>query len=529
MAWGLTFIDFSTNIFMAMAKKNLFSIHLTSKKEKLMNSLKSKQLKLIFIIIICLFVPSQLISQASEVDYLVAAMLKQTPLKEDLRQLCDEIGGRPTGSKANLEAVEWAIKKFKEAGVIAKKEKFIMPNFWLERSAGAVISGDVSFTVDAAAMPFSTSTPKKGFKAPLIDVGHGTEEDFKRVGDKAKGAFAFIETGELLDVEGLFREYEAAGKIEKRAFAAGAAGVVYMSSRPKGILYRHNASLGPDNKHPMLVIERGQAQRVLRLLRAGKKLFLTAKIDIESGSEYESFNVIGEIPGTEKPNEFVVIGAHIDSWDLGTGAIDNGCNVVMVIDIARQMKRLNIKPKRTIRFTLWNGEEQGMRGSWQYTRTHAHELDGHIMACSIDIGCGRILGFFTNGREELVEPVNRALKPVQGLGPFQQLNVPIVGTDNYDFMMQGIGNLAANQAPVDYGPNYHAESDTFDKVDFNQLKLNTAITAALTYGFANMDVTWKRQTRAEIQNLIDTTDLKRQMEMFDLYKNWLDVTRGRSK
>jgi len=494
-----------------------------------MNLLKSMQLKLIFIIIICLFVPSQLVSQDSEVDSLVAGMLKQTPLKEDLRQLCDEIGGRPTGSKANLEAVEWALKKFKQAEVNAKKEKFIMPKFWLERSAEAFISGDVSFSVDAASMPFSTSTPKTGLKAPLIDLGRGTEEDFTSAGDKAKDAFVFIETGELLDVEGLFREYEEAGKIEKRAFAAGAAGVVYMSSRPKGILYRHNASLGPDNKHPMLVIERGQAQRIHRLLKAGKKLFLTAKIDIQSGEEYESFNVIGEIPGTEKPDEFVVIGAHLDSWELGTGAIDNGCNVVMMIDIARQMKRLNIKPKRTIRFILWNGEEQGMMGSWQYTRTHAHELDRHIMACSIDIGCGRILGFFTNGREELLEPVNRALKPVQGLGPFQQLNVPIVGTDNYDFIMNGIGNLVANQAPVDYGPNYHAESDNFDKIDFNRLKLNSAITAALTYAFANMEVTWKRQTRAETQNLIDSTDLKRQMEMFGLYESWLDGTRGRIK
>ena len=494
-----------------------------------MNVLKSMQVKLIFIIMICLLVPSAVASTDSEVDYLVAAMLKQTPLQEDLRQLCDEIGGRATGSKTNLDAVEWALKKFKEAGITAKKEKFTMPKSWLERSTEAIISGDASFAVDAAAMPFSISTPAAGFTAPLTDVGPGTEEDFTRIGDKAKGAFVFIETSELLDVAGLFREYEESGKIEIRAFAAEAAGVVYMSSRPQGILYRHNASLGPDNKHPMLVMERGQAQRVLRLLRAGKKLFLTAKIDIESGGEYESFNVIGEIPGTGKPDEIVVIGAHLDSWELGTGAIDNGCNVVMLIDIARQMKQLNIKSKRTIRFALWNGEEQGMRGSWQYTRDHAQELDRHIMACSIDLGYGHIKGFFTNGRGELLEPVNRALKSVQGLGPFQQLNVPTVGTDNYDFMMQGIGNLVADQAPVDYGPNYHAASDNFDKIDFNQLKLNSAVIAALTYGFANMDATWKRQTRAEIQNLIDTTDLKQQMEWFGLYKSWLDGTRGRSQ
>jgi hypothetical protein len=472
---------------------------------------------------------SQTQPQASEVDSLVAALLKKTPLIEDLRQLCDEIGGRPTGSKANLKAVEWALKKFKEAGVIAKKETFLMPRFWLERSSKAIISGDVSFIPQVVAMPFSSSTPEAGVKAPLIDVGHGTKEDFNRIGDKAKGAFLFVETKELLDIEGLFREYARAAEIEKQAFASGAAGVVYMSSRPKGLLYRHNASRGKENKHPMLIMERDHAKRALRLLRGGKKLFLTAKIDIESGGEYESFNVIGEITGSKKSDEFVVIGAHLDSWGLGTGANDNGCNAVMLIDIARQMKRLNINPKRTIRFALWNGEEQGLVGSWKYTCTHADELDGHIMACSIDVGSGRILGFFTNGRKEMIEPVNQALKPVEGLGPFQQLNVPIVGTDNFDFMIHGIGNLVANHDPADYAPNYHAASDTFDKVDLHQLRLNAAIIAALTYGFANMEVTWKRQTRAEIQKLIDTTDLKQQMETFNLYPGWLDGTRGRSK
>jgi hypothetical protein len=502
-----------------------------------MNSLKSinSYTRLILTFMICLVVSGQAVSQTqtqpqtSEVDLLVAALLKKTPMIDDLQQLCDEIGGRPTGSQANLNAVEWALKKFKEAGVMAKKETYTMPRFWLERSSEAKISGDVSFIPHVVAMTFSSSTPEEGLKAPLIDVGHGTEEDFKQVGDKAKETFVLVETEELLDIPGLFREYAQAVSIEKRAFAAGAAGVVYMSSRPKGLLYRHNASLGKDNKHPMLIMERDQAKRALRLLRSGKKLFLTAKIDIESGEAYESFNVIGEIPGSEKPDEFVVMGAHLDSWALGTGANDNGCNAVMLIDIARQMKRLGIKPKRTIRFALWNGEEQGFVGSWKYTLTHANELNGHVMACSIDIGSGRILGFYTNGREEMIEPVNQALKPVEGLGPFQQINGPIVGTDNYDFMMQGIGNLVANHAPADYAPNYHAESDTFDKVDLCQLRLNAAIIAALTYGFANMDVTWKRQTRAEIQKLMDTTDLRQQMDMLNLYPGWLDGTRGRSK
>jgi carboxypeptidase Q len=498
--------------------KSIYSIH----------RLCNNYIKLISAAVILLLIPQPAVSQTPELDRLMAAMLAETPLTGDLQQLCDEIGGRPTGSKASLESVEWALKKFKEAGVLAKKEAFTMPALWRERSCETAISGDVSFIPRTVTMPFSAPTPAAGLSAPLVDIGLGTEEDFTRLGSKAKGAFLLVEAEELQDMKGLFQGFAQAAAVEKLAFSAGAAGLVYMSTRPYGLLYRFGASLGEKNKHPLLIMAREQAKRAQRLLRSGKSLILTAKIDIESGSEYQSFNVIGEIPGAGKPEEIVVIGAHLDAWDLGAGANDNACNVVMLIDIARQMKRLGIKPKRTLRFILWNGEEQAFIGSWKYTRGHAEELARHIMACSIDIGSGRILGFYTNGRKELIEPVNRALKPLAGLGPFKQINQPLVGTDNYDFIMQGIANLVADQAPANYAPNYHAESDTFDKVDLHQVKINAVIMAVLAYEFANMEVTWKRQTRDEIQRLIDSTDLRKEMETFQLYQGWLDGTRGRN-
>jgi len=470
----------------------------------------------------------QLYAQEADVARLVTAMLGNTPLAEDLRGLTDEIGGRATGSPANLRSVDWVLERFGAAGVEAKKEAFTMPMLWLEKSASASIKGDVAFNANVVAMPFSIATSATGVTAPLVDGDFGSEQDFQRLGSSAKGAFVLIETHELLDLEGLFREYNEAVGIEQRAFAAGVAGVVYMSSRQHNLLYRHNASLGPKNKHPMLIMEREAAQRVVRLLRAGKKLELTARIDIASGGAYESYNVIGEIRGSEKPDEVVLIGAHLDSWDLGTGGLDNGCNVALVIDLARQIKRLGLQPRRTIRFALWNGEEQGLNGSWGYTKTHTAELGNHVMASSYDIGSGRISGFFTNGRAELLAAVDRALEPVSGLGPFSNINAPIVGTDNYDFMMQGIANLVANQESANYGPNYHARSDTYDKVDLQQLRLNAAIAAAVTYGFAQMEVDWKRQTRAEVQSLIDSTDLGAQMRSFGLWEMWQDGSRGRN-
>jgi Zn-dependent M28 family amino/carboxypeptidase len=275
-------------------------------------------------------------------------------------------------------------------------------------------------------------------------------------------------------------------------------------------------------------MERDGARRAQRLLRSGVPLQLTVQLDIDRGGPYESHNVIGEIRGATRPNEVVIMGAHLDSWDLGGGTLDNGANAAMMVDIARQIRALDLKPARTIRFALWNGEEQGLNGSLGYVRSHQDELDGHIAAGSVDIGCGRITGFFTGGRPDVVAAVERVLLPVSGLGPFEQLDVPIVGTDNFDFMIEGVPNVVANHEPALYGPNYHARSDEFDRCDTRQLRLNAVIIAAFVYGLADSDVRLPRHTRAEIEDLMKRTDLPAQMKsMGTLWDEWVAGTRGR--
>jgi len=458
----------------------------------------------------------------------VNAMLADTPIEEDLRELCDEIGGRASGTMANLRAVEWGMQKFKDAGVRASTDQFTMPGLWLEKNARAAVSGALSFEPRIAAMPYSAGTNEDGVTAELINIGRGTEEDFRWVGNLIQDKFILVETEELVDIDGLFREYEEAAAIEDRAYAAGVKGIVYMGSRRDILLYRHNASRGLLNTLPMVSMARIDAQRCARALRAGESLTVTLTLDIESGGPYPLENVIAEIPGGDKKDEIVIIGAHIDSWDLGTGANDNGCNVAMMIDLARQLKRLGIVPRRTIRFALWNGEEQGLYGSMGYAQKHAREMDNHVMAMSIDIGSGRINGFFTGGRPEVYSMTQKVLEPIKGLGPFESADVPIVGTDNFDFMMHGVGNLVANHEPQLYGPTYHAASDTYDKVDLQSLKINSAIIAAVTIGFANADrIPYARQSREEIEALVETTDLEVQMRMFGIWDQWIEGKRGR--
>jgi hypothetical protein len=471
--------------------------------------------------------PAARAGEQSDIDRLVAALLGDTPLIEDLRRLTDEIGGRPTGSEANLRSVEWGLSRFREAGVDARKEGFIVPAHWLERSARSEVRGDSRFAVRVASMPYSAPTFPGGLAAPLVDGGTGGVEDFERLGEKARGAIVLVETPRLLDIPGLFAEYTIASAVESRAEKAGVAGLAYQSSRPPSVLYRQIVARGEDNALPMIVVERDAGMRMLRLLREGRSLEMFVELVIDTGGPFESYNVIGEIRGDENPEEIVVAGAHLDSWGLGQGALDNGCNVAMLVDVARQIRRLGLKPRRTIRFVLFNGEEHGFFGSLGYTRTHLDELDRHVLAQSYDIGSGRIVGYFTNGRPELSPAMERALEPVRGLGPFEILDIPVVGTDNFDFILQGVANLVANQESANYGENYHASSDTFDKVDQRQLRLNAAIAAAVTWSFAEMDVDWKRQRRSEVQQLIDTTDLGKEMRVFHLMEDWEQGERGR--
>ncbi len=451
------------------------------------------------------------------------ALLSDTPIDADLRQLCDEIGGRVTGSPENEAAVEWALKKFSEAGITKVwKQAFEMPTKWIESACKMEIR-------PASGPAFSTLAVSK-YKTPSGITENEViwvENILEHSGDSVEGKIMMVPMELCLDINGLFQEYTQAAHVEIFAREHGASGIIFMSSRPQKLLYRFIGMKTSENDLPQWIMAREDAKRCQRLFQNGHKL--NAKIETQAthGGSFTSHNVIAEITGSEKPEEVIVIGAHLDSWALGTGANDNGCNVSMMIDLARQMVKLGIQPKRTIRFALWNGEEQGYFGSWAYTQIYEKELDQTVLATSIDIGSGKIIGFFTNGRGDLVDQIDSLLIPVSDLGPFQQLNVPIVGTDNFDFMLEGIPNLVGSHRPATYGINYHAASDTYDKVDISSLKQNAAIVGTVILGYANSHMKLKRQTREEISALFSEHNLEFTMRMFNVWESWISGARGR--
>ena len=241
-------------------------------------------------------------------------------------------------------------------------------------------------------------------------------------------------------------------------------------------------------------------------------------------------NVVAEIRGKEKPNEFVVIGAHLDSWELGTGALDNGCNSALVIETLRAIKAAGLQPRRTIRFVLFTGEEEINVGSFAYTTAHKAELDNTVAMLTWDEGTGKTTGFSLGGRKDLVDPVTRLLEPIKQFGANTLTTDAFVGTDNMDFLLEGVPNLVANQEEANYLINYHASSDTYDKVDLPQLRKHIAIAAYLTFAIADSpERLGPRQDRKQIESIMQETHLDEQMKAFELWSSWASGKRGRSQ
>jgi hypothetical protein len=461
---------------------------------------------------------------------LAGRAFSDTAILTDLHELCDGIGGRPTGSAACNRAIEWAAAKFKAAGADrVVTESFTVPSLWLGESAEAECLAPEKFALRLAAAPQSQSTAG-AIEGKLVDAGEGTPESFAALGPAARGAIALVTSKEMKSLDDLFAEYFKTPAMLESARKAGVSALLLQSTRPHGLIYRH--PLGMANEAltvPAAVVAREQAGRLARLAAHGEvrvRLWLTNR----TGPAYESRNVVAEIRGRERPDEIVVLGAHLDSWDLGTGAEDNGANSVLVIEALRAIKAVGSKPRRTIRFVLFTGEEQGMMGSAGYVLRHAAEMDKHNAVVVFDIGTGRTTGFFLNGREELRRPLEKALAGVGGLQVSENPIDGIDGTDNFDFLLSGVPNLMANQDALPYLAQYHAESDTVDRVNSRELRANTAIASALTWWLAEDPERFgRRQTRDEVNKLIRDTKLDVQMKVFAQWEGFQSGKRGVSK
>jgi acetylornithine deacetylase/succinyl-diaminopimelate desuccinylase-like protein len=254
----------------------------------------------------------------------------------------------------------------------------------------------------------------------------------------------------------------------------------------------------------------------------------TEKYAVRIGGPAEQENVVAEIRGREKPDEWVLVAAHLDSWMEGRWVFDNTCDAAMMIEAARDISRTGIRPRRSIRFVLFTGHERGMPGSWAYVRSHRAELDRARAAIIFHSRCGRVTGYLLHGRHDIEPGLREAMKPVESLGAgHYDFGAPLE-TDNFDFLVEGVPTLTAIQVQTSPLLGSPATSGTPEKFDIADLKHNTAIVAVTAFGIAERAAPiGPRQTRAEIEALLKASGLAEQMKITGLWPLWESGERGR--
>jgi len=467
-------------------------------------------------------------------DAVITEALKPSALEANLHRLTDEIGGRVPGTPAMQKAVDWGADAFKAAGADSvHTENFTLPISWAE---GATEVSVTAQNGDKPVAQFRLRTVSVAWAPALtlhrhvrvIDVGEGSAEDFARAGNVADDLL-LVHSEEMKKWDDLFAEYLRAPGIIDRAVKGKALAIAFQSTRPNDLLYRHtNASEGELDRLPMVLVAREDAGRVARLLASGQTVYSDISIPNHVGGPITAANVVAELRGSEKPDEFVVLGAHLDSWELGTGALDNGCNAALVIDALRAIKASGLRPRRSIRFILFSGEEEGMVGSHAYTVAHNAELDKTAGVVIFDSGIGRVTGFSLGGRHDMADTATALVAPLKQFDATTLTTDADWGTDNFDFLLQGVPTFVANQEEYNYLLNYHAMSDTFDKVDLVQLKKHVADAAALTFGIANAPARpGLRLNHAQIEQTLRETHLDEQLKTFGMWGAWESGKRGR--
>ncbi len=480
----------------------------------------------------CLFLPVFLAVAAfaqSPADQVIAESLKPSALESNLQRLTDQIGGRVPGTLAMRQAVDWGVAGFKAAGADSvHTENFTIQASWAEGFTRMSISAPEEFSVRVVSRAWAPALPSHQ-DVPVLDVGFGKPEDFVKAGN-ISGALLLVHSNEMAKWDDLFAEYLRAPDIINRALQGKALAIAFQSTRPNDLLYRHTDTLqGEIDRIPMVLVAREDAARMARLLASGQKLRADLAIPNRVGGPITATNVVAEIRGSEKSGEYVILGAHLDSWELGTGALDNGCNAALVIDALRAIKAAGLRPRRSIRFILFSGEEEGLLGSHAYAIAHRAELDKAAAVVIFDSGTGKVTGFSVGGRKDVVNAASNLVAPLKQFDATTLLTTAEWGTDHFDFMLEGVPTFVAEQEEANYLLNYHAMSDTFDKVDLAQLKKHVAEAAAFTFNLANApERVGPRLHHAQIEQTMQETHLDELMKTLGMWQPWQEGKWGRA-
>jgi len=453
----------------------------------------------------------------AEMDGKILAQVKsdQGQLQADLTYLADRIGSRLTGTAKLDQASHWTMEQFKALGLEnAHLEPWTIANGWTRGPATGKVISPTQHGLTLAAAGWSPST-KGTMRGAVVGVGVQKLEDLQKYKGKLKGAIVLLDrSGEteppsnpmltpfeesnlpldhpknmaLKDYRGRFRMMMDEAKFLKDE---GAAAVLLVSEKWFGLM---NMGTGFSREYqpgliPSAYMTRENAALLWRLLDAGP---VEAEINIQgsfSGKPVTVYNTVSEIKGSEKPDEVVIIGGHLDSWDLGTGATDNGTGSMAVLAAARALVKSGAKPKRTVRFVLFTGEEQGLNGSKTYVAAHKDELSKISGVLVHDTGTGKVLTIGLMHNYAARETMDRVLYPLakeKSIGLAEPSLRSEGGSDHVPFDEAGVPASWCIQEVANYEKDHHSQTDTLDWVKWDDLAEGAQVLAIYAYNVAQL-------------------------------------------
>lgn len=430
--------------------------------------------------------------------------VQQAALESDyayrrLAHLSNNIGPRLSGSPQAQAAVEYVAAELRKLGLEVRLEKVMVPHWVRGEETGALtdypgMAPNTTQKIVLTALGGSVATPNDGLTAEVVVVDNFDELRAlgrERVAGKivlfnAKFDQRLADNGFAGAAYGQAVIYRGAGPSEAARMGAVAALVRSVGGGnfrlPHTGAFRY-ADDAP--KVPAAAVTYEDADVIAHLTSEGKvrmRLVLTP----QTLPDAVSYNVVADLKGSEHPEQLVIVSGHLDSWDLGTGALDDGAGCVMAMQAVQLVKQLRLRPKRTIRVILWMNEENGLMGARTYANDHKNEMANHFAAIEADIGSGRPLGFYAQGKPEILTLLQPLATILQSQGAGVTRMAEETGADISVLAAAGVPTFAPIQDTRTYFNYHHTAADTLDKVDPRDLQENCAVVAALAYTLASM-------------------------------------------
>jgi len=397
-----------------------------------------------------------------------------------LETLTDTVGGRVTGTPENLKGSALILESLKRAGYDdAHFEEAALESRWTRGPAAGRIVSPISRSITIGSYAWVPGTGGE-VSAALLDMGSPKSFD-AALPDGVRGAAVLVDPQKVGDDP----SFVMRSRLARRLADAGAAAMLLPSDKPGRMVYTSAFGLYPKGPLPVVSVAAEDAALLRRWLAKGAvKIALDVRNTFDT-SPYRERNVVADLPGSDLKDEVVLLGAHLDSWDPGQGADDDGTGVAALVDAARILKSVGAKPRRTIRFAFFFGEEEACLGSRAYVAAHEKELDRLRAVLVMDSGAGKPLGVELQGRADAEAGVRKLLPRVAALGA-SGINVDgSFDRDHAPFLVAGVPAFTLWVAEGDYDVRHHTVTDTYEHVDKENLARDTAIMAILARAFAD--------------------------------------------